>query len=204
MKTLILTTLTFLALAVSVPSNAAYPPPSGAYQPAQRMDRPAHLLRQKLARIQEFMQQESEHDPASIIQFLQDEVAQHLEMNMMARWVAGPYYAKMKPAERQKFQSLLKDKIFVAISRQLSIFKNQNLKLNFFPPRRTGPAEVAIAMNILQPYQPPMRLTFKFHYDDKKGWRAYDISMNGMSAIAHYRTFYRQAVGQYGPKAFFK
>lgn len=204
MKTLTLTVLTYLILAVSIPSNAAYPPPSGAYQPGQRMDQPAQLLRKKLQRIQEFMQQDNKHDPASIMQFLQDEVAQHLEMGMMARWVAGPYYAKMKPAERQKFQNLLKDKIFVAISRQLSIFKNKDLRLNFFPPRRTGPAEVSIAMNILQPYQSPMRLTFNFHYDGKKGWRAYDISMNGMSAIAHYRTFYRQAVGQYGPKAFFK
>ncbi len=204
MKTRVLAAITLLGLAVAIPSIAAYPPPSGAYQSSQDIDQPAQLLRKKLNRIREFMQDGSEHDTASIMQFLQNEVAQHLEMDRMARWVAGPYYPKMNPAEQQGFQNLLKDKIFVAISRQLKIFSNQELRLNFFPPRRTGPAEVTIALRILQPYQPPMSLTYSFHYDAKKGWRAYDISMNGMSAIAHYRNHYRRAAGQFGLAAFFK
>ena len=204
MKTRILSVFTFLVLVVSLTTNAAYPPPSGAYRPSQSIDRPAQLLRKKLNHIQEFMQQGGGRDTASIMKFLEDEVAGHLDMDRMAQWVAGPYYQAMSDAQRQKFQSQLKDKIFIAISRQLSIFSNQDLRLNFFPPRRTGPAEVAIAMRILQPYQAPMRLTYNFHYDDQKGWRAYDISMNGMSAIAHYRTLYRQAARQYGPEAFFR
>lgn len=204
MKTIVLAALALLTLGASLPLTAAYPPPPGAYRPVQSVDQPTQLLKKKLNRIKEFMQTGGEHDPVAIMLFLQDEVVEHIDLGRMAQWIAGPYYPRMNDEEQNKFQQQLKEKIFMALSEQLNIFKDQQLQMNFYPPRQIGPAEVAIALRILPPSQSPMRIVFNFHYEDEKDWKVYDISLNGLSAIAHYRSFYRQAARQFGSQAFYE
>ncbi len=205
MKYLLQTALFILLSAPVFQAGAYYPPPAGHTARSSQTDpAPSEILRNNLNRIRDFMQEDGPRDPATVLRFLQDEIAQHFELERMAEWIAGPYYRRMGVEERAKFQNRLKEKMLTAISRQLGIFSNRQLRLNFFPPRRSGPADVSVGMRILHPDQPPIRMVFRFHHAGPDGWKIYDVSIGGISAIAYYRDYYRQAVNRFGPQGLFR
>lgn len=206
MKQLVVTALLVFSTMVISPLQAAYPPPPpGAYGSGQgNNSQPLRILQHKLSRIQAFVQDNPTHDPASALRFLQDELAQVFALDRMAQWIAGPYYPRMSVEERAKFQNRLKENMLTAISRQLGIFRQNDLKMDFYPPRRTGRAEVTVMMRLMHPEQPPIRLAFKFHPERDGEWKVYDVSIDGLSAMSYYRDYYRQAVGNYGPVGFYR
>ena len=152
--------------------------------------------------IRSFMQQGKDKDSATIFRFLQDKVVQQFDLDKMANWIAGPAYMQLTIQQRVAFQGRLREKMFTAISRQMGVFSNQKLRLNYFRPKRTGSFDVISAVRIMHPNQSPIRMTFKFHHTGQFGWRVYDIAINGMSALLYYRNYYQQRYAQYGPKAF--
>ncbi|MEE9343773.1 MAG: ABC transporter substrate-binding protein [Gammaproteobacteria bacterium] len=177
---------------------------AGQRNPAIDFTVPARLLQQQMSMIQTFMQSSKERDPATVLRFLQDEVIQHFDLDTMAQWIAGKAYSQMEIQEQASFQNRLKEKIFAVIGRELGIFSSQALRLNFFPPRQIGPADVAIVARVFHPQQPPIRMMFKFHHLANQGWKIFDVSINGMSALAYYRRHYQQGFLKYGSQVFLK
>ncbi|MES9895746.1 MAG: ABC transporter substrate-binding protein, partial [Candidatus Thiodiazotropha endolucinida] len=99
-------------------------------------------------------------------------------------WAAGPMNRHMNDQQRQALAQKIKEMLLGTLSKRLSSYDNQDVR--FFRPRRVADNEVKVRVGILQAGGYPASLDFRFYRSDD-GWKVFDVSANGNSALAFYR-----------------
>ena len=92
----------------------------------------------------------------------------------------------------------LKAQFLTALTERLSGYEGQQVR--FLPMRRNRDGRTAEAgIAVLNPGRYPARIDFRF-YRARQGWKVYDVSANGQSAVAHYRREFRRMMRRGGPR----
>ena len=180
-------------LAAPVPMGAPWSAPRAV--PQQTQANPAAVLREGMNRLVAFLQ--TNPGPAQISAFVDAEIAPYFDFSYMTQWVAGRQYRYMGEGERQAMQDELKQMFLGALAQRLGGYSNQSVRFN--RPRRVNGSEVSVGVDILQPGGYPARLNFRF-YRGKDGWRVFDVSANGSSALVHYRQHFTRLQYQQRPR----
>jgi len=166
-----------------------YMPPGSMAQ--QQTPGPADLLRAGVAKLLQFMRQQERPNPELMKAFLDKDIAPYFDFAYMAQWTAGPAYRNMNEQQRGLLENKIREMLLSSLGQRLSSYDNQDVR--FFKPRRVGPNEVKVRMGILQAGGYPTRIDFRFYRSDS-GWKVFDVSANGSSALSFYRQYFaRQA-----------
>jgi phospholipid transport system substrate-binding protein len=177
--------------------NPAYYPPIPNYQE----ETPATLLEDGIKRIQVFVKQKGIKDPEILTAFLNEQMAPYFDFDYMARLVGGRYYAQLDPTLRIQFKSRLQKMFFSALGRNLGAYTNPMPRIDFLKhPRIRGYNDVEVAARVLPASGYPIRLIFRFARTSE-GWKVYDASYNGMSAVLYYRKYFMEQARRYGTRA---
>jgi len=161
-------------------------PPTPQQQPVS----PAQLLEQNVDKLLAFLDQEKRPEPKALAGFLNQEIAPFFDFAYMAKSAAGPLYRQMEPVQQEHMTAVIKQKFLAAMVQRLAGYKSQQLRLMSQRFGRGGnTASVTVA--VMQPQGYPARLDFRF-YRGKTGWKIFDVSANGQSAVIHYRREFRQ------------
>ena len=86
---------------------------------------------------------------------------------------------------------------FAAFARIVSAYGDAQPQIEFLPPRRQGYEEVVVTARVIPSKNYPIRIDFRF-MQGPQGWRIYDVGTNGNSAVAYYRTFFRNLIRSQG------
>jgi phospholipid transport system substrate-binding protein len=183
---LLATTLAFCTMAGSVaaapvPMGPSWAAPRSAPQ-QQAQANPAAILREGMTRLVAFLQKNP--NPAQISAFVDNQIAPYFDFSYMTQWVAGRNYRYMNQGQRRAMENKLKQMFLGALAQRLGGYANQGVRFN--RPRRVTANEVSVGVTILQPGSYPARLNFRFYKSDD-GWKVFDVSANGSSALVHYR-----------------
>jgi phospholipid transport system substrate-binding protein len=161
--------------------------PGRLQAPAQAEPSPAMLLSQGMGQLIKFLRRQPSPTAAEIAAYIDSQVAPYFDFAYMARWVAGSRYRYMNEQQRSAMEVSLKKMFLGALAQRLGGYGNQNVRFN--KPRRVAANEVDVGVDILTPGTYPARLNFRF-YRSENGWKVFDVSANGSSALVHYRQYF--------------
>jgi phospholipid transport system substrate-binding protein len=190
-----------MSLLASGPLYAATNPAPGASQDAmaepparveQQETEPAMLVEQGMNKMLAFLNQEQRPDEDALMAFLGNEITLFFDFPYMAKSAAGPVYRHMDQQQRDRMSDNIQQQFLAAMAARLEGFDSQQVRVVSQRYGRGGyTAKVSVA--VLQPQGYPARLDFRF-YRAKTGWKVFDVSANGQSAVIHYRRQFREAM----------
>ncbi|MCU7920487.1 MAG: ABC transporter substrate-binding protein [Candidatus Thiodiazotropha sp. (ex Epidulcina cf. delphinae)] len=182
--------ITLLALLISTVLQASpgYSYPQSRIQAPQLQENdPGAVLREGMTKLLRFLRQSDRPDPQTISAFLEQEVAPYFDFDYMATWAAGPMNRRMNDQQRVEMAQTIKEMLLGTLTERLGSYSNQDVR--FFRPRRAGENEVKVRVGILQAGGYPANIDFRF-YRSEAGWKVFDVSANGNSALAFYRQYF--------------
>ena len=179
----------YAATAPGVAQKAmAVPAPAGAQQEAE----PAMLVERGMNKMLAFLNQEQRPGKDALMAFLSNEISLFFDFPYMAKSAAGPIYRQMNEKQRDRMADNIQQQFLAAMAARLKGYDSQQIRVVSQRYGRGGyTAKVSVA--VLQPQGYPARLDFRF-YRAKDGWKVFDVSANGQSAVIHYRRQFRQSM----------
>lgn len=161
-----------------------YYPPS---PPAQVQPSPAVVLKQGIEQLTNYLASRNGQDAVPLEVFLDKTIAPFFDFAYMAKWTAGPQSQFMSPQQGAAMEQKLRRLFLAAMVDKLAEYRHGRVR--YLPPAgnpRTG--EMTLRLLAYQQGNPyPQRLNFRM-YRSNQGWKVFDVSANGQSALAFYRT----------------
>jgi ABC-type transporter MlaC component len=172
-----------------VPPAPAYFSEPG-YVPLRRtLPSAIDLMETSLYWMQDMAGVDDPRDPAAIIALMEDQAARFFDFAYMAYLIAGPEYTRLNVLGRSHFQNRIRDRVFSMLAKRMGMFDVRMPAFRAAIPRRTGTYTAVAGGEFYHRGGPHIRLLFHFYYSSK-GWRIYDVTSNGVSAIAELRRLY--------------
>jgi ABC-type transporter MlaC component len=168
---------------------AAWTPGPGGVPVRPTLPTGVDLMESALYWMQDITGADDPRDPASVISLMENQAARFFDFAYIAYLVAGPQYARMDVLERSHFQNRVRDQVFSMLARRMGLYDVRMPRFRPLPPVRTGIGTWQAGGVFYHLQGPSVRLTFEF-YLTPRGWRIYDVSSNGMSAVAALRERY--------------
>ncbi len=201
MKVKLIGVSVLMLAAVSVSEAQPYHP-VGPYQGIERpaADGPQLLVRAGFGKLMKFLESDRRMSKAEVGMFLEKEIASYFDFAYMARWAAGPGYRSLGAKQQAVLAERIKDDFLTTLTTRLAGYGAQTVR--FLPTRYRGPDEATVAVLIQHAGAYPSKLDFRFYHVDG-GWKVFDVSANGSSALVYYRQLlsrpWSQPVGAAAP-----
>ncbi len=173
----------------SLPANMPPPMRQPQIRPRTDIEQASMMLKAGLGKLMAFFSSGNVPNRSQIAAFLEKDIAPYFDFAYMAQWAAGPAYKRMNKQQIKALEVDLKTQFLSTMAQKLTNFSQQSI--NYLPPRMTGRNQVELSISLGQPGNYPARLDFRL-YKSEAGWKVYDVSANGSSALMYYRQFYRQ------------
>jgi len=151
---------------------------------------PAMLLEQGMNKMIEFFAEDERPGKEALEAFLAKEIAPMFDFAYMTKSAAGPMYRHMENEQRERMTENIQQQFMASMVEHLAGYTRQQLRVVSQRYGQRGYTAVVSAA-VIRPRGYPARLDFRF-YRAKGGWKAFDVSANGQSAVIHYRRQFRQ------------
>lgn len=149
---------------------------------------PAEILEEGLNRLIDFMSQEPRPGRKRQVMFVEKQIVPYFDFAYMAHWAGGSLWRHMDDRQRHKLQTQLKQQFLSTLVQKLSGFGGQSVKVLRVRQKRGG--EVSVGVVVRNPRGYPAKLNFRF-YRSSTGWKVFDVSANGNSALMHFRRHFK-------------
>lgn len=185
-----------LCLLFSTASANPYPryPGGGTYQPSS----PTEVFEQGIKQLTAFLSSRNNSNAPPLEVFVDQTIAPFFDFEYMAQWTAGPRGRYMSPQQKAAMQAKLRRVFLAGMVEKLASYRHGHVQ--FLAPAgnpRTG--EMTLRLLAYQQGSPyPQRLSFRM-YRSQSGWKVFDVSANGQSALAFYRTQFALEARRSGP-----
>ncbi|TDY01100.1 MlaC/ttg2D family ABC transporter substrate-binding protein [Thiohalophilus thiocyanatoxydans] len=137
-----------------------------------------------------------EQTPARIDARIREIVQPHFDFVRMAGWVLGKHWHNATPEQQLRFGHAFRQVLLSSYAATLRAYRGQGIE---YLPLRADPAggEVTVRSRTLQPGRAPVVLNYTLWERDGR-WRVYDISVDGISLVANYRTRFAGEIKAHG------
>lgn len=160
--------------------------------PAATNDSPEQIVRSGIKTLKQYLAGGSGASKQEIGTFLNTEIAPYFDFDYMAEWSAGRRYNMMDATRKQAFSTKIKKMFFAALARNLGTYSKRPPRIDVFPARsRQRSKEVTVSARVTPDSGYPLRLDFRF-YNSKSGWKIFDVTANGTSAVVYYRKIFNK------------
>ena len=169
-------------LAVTSHANPYSPYPV----PPRVQQSPAEVLKQGIEQLTQYLGQRGGPNTAPLNIFLENNIAPFFDFEYMTKWTAGPRARYMTPQQGAAMQQKLRRLFMAGMVEKLAQYRHGRVVF-LRPTGNPQTGEVVLRLVAYQQGQPqPQRLSFRM-YRGQKGWKVFDVSANGQSALAFYR-----------------
>ena len=166
-------------------------------------EKPALLFKQGVAQLQAFFASGHARNPAVVKQFIGQKVRPYFDFERMARLVGGPFYKKLDAQKKAAFRSKLEMMFLSAFAKEVALTSGQQLppRIDFIKKRHSRDGqEMEVMGRVLYPNGAVKRLVLSFN-KTADGWKIFDVSANGSSAVLYYRQYFMAMARKFGPDA---
>ncbi len=166
---------------------------------AQAVQAPDVLVKNTTEKMLAAMDEQSkalEEDPALIYSLVSDIVLPHFDFIRMSRSVLAQNW---KGASReQKLGFIRAFRTLMVRTYAVALLEYTHQKVHVLPVKlKAGDKSVTVRMEVQQKGKPPVTINYRLGLK-KKGWKVYDITVDGISLIANYRTSFAAEIKQQG------
>lgn len=122
---------------------------------------------------------------------LRAEISPYFDFDYMARWVGGPLWRQLSPAQRAQLGAQLQTRFLGGLAEKLAVGQGTQSFRLLAPQGNPRSGEVRVSVLVAQGQgRPPQKISFRL-YRGTQGWKAFDVLANGSSAVAYYRQQFR-------------
>lgn len=178
-----------IGLTLCLVLSPAYASPYQQYPgPSQQMPpSPAEVLKQGIEQLTDFLANRDAQNSPPLDVFVENTIAPFFDFAYMAQWTAGPQSQYMTPQQGAAMEQKLRRLFLTAMVEKLAEYRHG--RVTYLRPignPQTG--EVTLRLMAFQEGNSyPQRLSFRM-YRSQSGWKVFDVTANGQSALAFYRT----------------
>jgi len=179
---LLLVGLLWAPIGVSAAPSA---PPAGPQEVVQRVsDGLMRVLREDRGRL--------ETDPGYVHRLVDELFLPNVDFDRVASLVLGPFWRDASAQQREGFRREFKAMLIHTYASALNKLSEWEIR---YPPMHLEPGQrdLVVPTEILRDGAPPVEVSYRMAFDGAR-WRAYDVSVEGVSLLTNYRsTFVRMA-----------
>ena len=130
------------------------------------------------------------------IEVAETKVLPYFDFTRMTRLALGREWRQASSAQRQALTEGFQSLLVRTYSKALTEYRNQSI--DYKPLKmQDGAADVKVSAEIKQPGRKPIQLDYYLERQDK-GWKVYDIEVEGISLIANYRASFAAEISRGG------
>ena len=158
---------------------AAPEPDDGPQQVVQRVsDNLMQVLREDRGRL--------ETDPTFVYRLVDELFLPNVDFDRVSAQVLGPFWRDASPAQREGFQREYKEMLIHTYASALNKLSEWEIR---YPPMRVeaGQVDLSVPTQIMRPGGQPVEVSYRMAFDGTR-WRAYDVSVEGISLLRSQRS----------------
>ena len=154
---------------------------------------PEAIVHEGLSTLRAFVLAGGGGDQGRARKFAETQIAPYFDFPYMARWAAGKYWARANDAQKQKMTATLRSLFLTSLVRNLGGYNNPGITIH--RARQAAEDEINVAVTVRYGQAASLRLVFRF-YQSAVGWKVFDVTDNGASALVHYRKYFARQMQQ--------
>ncbi|NOZ37768.1 MAG: ABC transporter substrate-binding protein [Gammaproteobacteria bacterium] len=139
---------------------------------------------------------ELKQDPAVVYGLVSDIVLPNFDFIRMSRSVLARNWKKA--TRKQKLGFVRAFRTLMVRTYAVALLEYTSQEIHVLPAKlKAGDKYATVRMEVLQPGKQPVIINYRLHLK-KKGWKVYDVTVDGISLITNYRTSFAAEVKQQG------
>ncbi|MDH5409127.1 MAG: ABC transporter substrate-binding protein [Gammaproteobacteria bacterium] len=129
----------------------------------------------------------------------------HIDIITSSKWVLGKHWRRADKSQKIEFIKQFRELLLSFYSSALAEYLNETTRKSFDPNMlkfqpiraRDDDTEVTVRSELIPESGKPLPIHFHMH-STKKGWKVYDVSVEGISVVTTYRTSFGTEIQQKG------
>jgi phospholipid transport system substrate-binding protein len=131
-----------------------------------------------------------------ILELVEEKVLPHFDFNRMTRLALGRNWAQATDAQKDSLVREFRTMLVRTYSASLSQYRNQTIDVK--PAKiAAGDNETVVKTLVNQPGGQPIPIDYSMEKSDK-GWRVYDVVVDGVSLVTTYRSSFNDQIQKGG------
>lgn len=167
--------------------------------PALAIKAPQDLVSETTDKITSVLRVEQDKikaNPNRLYEIVDEVVLPHFDFHRMSSWVLGKYWRKANNKEREQFTHEFRILLVRTYAKALN--DNYDRKIDMLPVRISSDGKDAtVRTEVQQEAGFPIPIDYKM-YIKNDAWKVYDVSVDGISLVANYRTSFAQEIRKDG------
>lgn len=123
---------------------------------------------------------------------MEEKAAPQFDFQRITRLAAGRYWLSANPQQKEALVREFGKLLMRTYYRALSSYKDTTVDLKPFRAKSED-TDVIVRTALIRPQNPPLAVDFSV-WKTPQGWKIYDISVEGISALANYRTMFAKEI----------
>ncbi len=160
---------------------------------------PQELVQETTDKIKSILKADQEkikNDSGHLLAVVDNVVAPHFDFDRMSSWALGKYWRKAKQDEKIHFSREFRTLLVRTYAKALN--DNYDKTIDMLPVRKKkGGKEVIVRTEVQQSAGFPIPINYKMHIKND-AWKIYDVSVDGISLVANYRTSFAKEIRRDG------
>lgn len=136
-------------------------------------------------------------NPQHLQSLIDELMLPHIDFQRMSKWVLGKYWRRASDEQREQFATEFSQLILRTYSTALLEYSDQEVAV--FPVRAAADAREVTVRTEVQPDQgPAIPIAYDLYLNPQGQWKVYDMSIDGISLIANYRSSFSSQIRRSG------
>ncbi len=136
-------------------------------------------------------------DPSKVYGIVEQILVPRFDFGTISQWVMGRSWRDATPAQRTEFTDQFKRLLINTYAGVLLDYSDETLKVLPLPPNAAKGDEVTVRSEIISKDRPPVAINYSMIKSGNR-WMVYDVSVEGVSIVANYRSEIRELVSRNG------
>lgn len=136
-------------------------------------------------------------DPNKVYGIVEQLLVPRFDFGTISQWVMGRSWRDATPVQRESFTIEFKRLLINTYAGVLLDYSDETLKVLPLPPNAAKGDEVTVRSEIISKDRPPIAINYSMIKSGSK-WMVYDVSVEGVSIVANYRSEIRELVARSG------
>ncbi len=136
-------------------------------------------------------------DPSKVYGIVENILVPRFDFGTISQWVMGRSWRDATPAQREEFTTQFKRLLINTYAGVLLEYSDEVLNVLPLPPNAAKGDDVTVRSEIISKDRPPVAINYSMIKVNNR-WMVYDVSVEGISIVANYRSEIRELVARNG------
>ena len=135
-------------------------------------------------------------DPEYVYRLANEVLVPHIDFARVSALVLGKHWHRASPAQQVEFARQFERLLVRTYATAFSEF--DEWEIQHFPLQQHSDERVVqVRTKVLRPGAQPVEVVYQMHHDDR-GWKVYNVKIEGVSLVTNYRTRFSQEIRRGG------